>query len=74
MVNKSSGRYGMRMVLLLMTVFAGCLLLSSVFIIKEGLLFTGGIEMGWKIVADGTSGCVKEREKTELPFSAGPNY
>jgi hypothetical protein len=26
--------------------------------------------MGWKIVADGASGCVKEREKQNLPFSA----
>ena len=30
--------------------------------------------MGWKIVADGTSGCLKEREKQKLLFSAGPNY
>ena len=30
--------------------------------------------MGRKIVADGASGCVKEREKQNLPFSAGPSY
>ena len=30
--------------------------------------------MGRKIVADGASGCVKEREKQNLPFSAGPIY
>jgi hypothetical protein len=32
------------------------------------LSHAGGNEMGWKIVADGTSGCVKEREKQNCFF------